>query len=241
MTFIYAGKFQRFIVFLIDFVLLSIIASFIYRVISNAAGIGSAATDSYYQLMLMELLNSVQGGGNQANISYYMEQYMSHVMMDRLLNLIIFGVLVAGLLVILPTFWKGQTLGRFLCHLTLFNKEGKPATAKNFILRELVGTVIFYSLFGFIGIVITLIMLLVKNRSLVDVISGTHLCFQPEYLERRGINPNNINPHNAYNQSNNYNNDNNIEADWHEVNNQASEPKEEEKNDSDNGDKYTII
>ena len=245
MTFIYASKTHRFIAYLIDFVLVSIVASYAYTGISKALNIDSSTGDAYYQLMVQELLNIIQGGGSEEDISYFLEQYTLHLLVDRIFGLGILVIFIIGLLIILPIFWKGQTLGRALCHLTLYTQDGKPATAKNFILREILGTLLFYSLFGFIGIIISLICLASKNRSIADIVSKTHLCYQEEYLEKRGINPNTNNDdlNNNYNDSfiDNYNdlnkdyNDTNIDADWHEVD------SSEESNEADSDDKYKIF
>ena len=97
---------------------------------------------------------------------------------------------------------------------------------------------------------ISLICLASKNRSIADIVSGTHLCYQEEYLEKRGINPNTNNDlNNNYNDSfnDNYNDlnndynenkdykDTNIDADWHEVD------SSEESNEADSDDKYKIF
>lgn len=244
MTFIYAGKFHRFIVYLIDFVLLSIASSYVYGAISKALQIDSSTGDAYYQLMLSELLGMLQGGINEENITYFAEQYLLRLLVDRILSLSILLVFIIGLLIVLPIFWKGQTIGRYFFHLTLYTKDGKPATAKNFILRELVGTMLFYALFGTLGIIITLICVAAKNRSIADIVSGTHLCYQPEYLEKHGINPNanNDNLNNNYNEnySENYNdyNDTNIDADWHDVD---STNENSESDDADSEDDYKIF
>lgn len=254
MTFFYAGKFHRFLVYLIDFVLLSIVASFVFSGIFAALSIDTSTADSYYQLFVNELFNMAQGGGSEANLAYYLEQYAIHSLVDRLFSLLVLAIFIVAFLVVLPIFWKGQTLGRFLFHLVLLDKNGEKAKAKNFILREIVGTLIFYALFGGIGVIISLICVAVKNRSIVDIISGTHLCYKPEYISRFGVNPNanntntenvnedlnndfNSNLNNDSNDDYNNYNDNNIDADWHEV----DDNQEDANSSNDDEDKYKII
>lgn len=232
MTFLYATKGRRFLTYLIDFVLLSIISSYLGRYIERLAGFDPDSSNAYYQLAMTELNNFISGGNaSQENIMHYLQQYYIHSLIDRVFNLGVLFVLIVGLLVVLPIFWHGKTLGRKLTHLTLVDQKGKPATTKNFILREIVGTFLFYGLFGSVAIIVTLILLLVKNRSLVDYISATHLVFDTEYIENvRGYTMKNEEANTSFED------DNVVKADYTEVNNDSNDDQE---NDSD--DDYRII
>ncbi len=239
MVFKYATKLQRFLTYLIDFTLISIIAGRVGTLIEKACGFDSAATSSYYELIVMEVYNMAGGTGTSENLSYYLQQYFSHNLLDLCFTGGVTLIFIILALVVVPIFWKGQTLGRALTHLTLVDQYGKPATVKRFILREVLGTFLMYSVLGGIMTIISLIILLVKNRSLVDMISGTHLVLNKEYAERLGFGEN------PANQNMNYDNSyakeehpNNIDVDWKEVEPENNNNQEEENN---SDDRYKII
>ena len=166
MTFLYATKGRRFLVLLVDFVLLSVVANYFGTFVERLFGYDPESTSTYYQLALSELNNLVVGGtGTEENLMLYLQQYYLHLLIDRAFSLGILLILIVGLLVVLPIFWNGKTLGRKFTHLTLVDQKGNPATAKNFILREIVGTFIFYGVFGGFAFFVSLILVIVKNRS----------------------------------------------------------------------------
>ncbi len=235
MTFLYATKGRRFLALLVDFVLLSVVANYFGTFVERLFGYDPESTSTYYQLALSELSNLVDGGtGTEENLMLYLQQYYLHLLIDRAFSLGILLILIVGLLVVLPIFWNGNTLGRKLTHLTLVDQKGNPATAKNFILREIVGTFIFYGVFGGFAIFVSLILVIVKNRSLVDYISSTHLVFDKDFVESiRGYSE-------AVQNQTRFEDDNNIEADYTEV----KEEKEQDYTDNtedDDEDDYKII
>ena len=231
MTYLYATKGKRFLTYIIDFWILGIVASFIGQWIEFLAGYDSSIKDTYYQLILEEYNNALMGNGSTQNIYYYFEQWFYHYLVDQLFSSGAFLVLNIIFLVIVPIFWNGETIGRRATHLYLVNKLGKKATAKNYILREIVGTFIFYAIFGVIGFIISFFMILASNRSLVDKISGTYLVINPNYVIgiERGTTVNNFNQENDYNS---------VEPDWNEVKDENNNIND---NNDDSEDDYKII
>ena len=234
MLFRYATKTQRFVTFLIDYVLLSIIASYLGLLFARIFSYDTSATQSYYQLLLQEASNIMSGTGSEESLMFYFRQYLVHSLIDRCFDLSGFLLLVVGLLIILPKFWKGFTLGRKATHLVLVNNKGEKATIKNYLLRELLGTFLLYAAFGGILMFISLIIILVKNRSLVDLVSGTHLVQDPEYFTSRDEY---YRPEEDINQKFDEQNDNLIKPDYHDVEENNQEAKEESNNEDD----YKII
>ena len=102
------------------------------------------------------------------------------------------------------------------------------------IYSSIVGTFIFYGVFGGFAFFVSLILVIVKNRSLVDYISSTHLVFDKDFVESiRGYSE-------AVQNQTRFEDDNNIEADYTEV----KEEKEQDYTDNtedDDEDDYKII
>ena len=194
----------------------------------------TSATQSYYQLAIQEASNIINGTGSEESLMFYVRQYLAHNLIDRCVDLVGFLLLVLGLLIILPRFWKGFTLGRKATHLVLVNNKGEKATLKNFILRELLGTFLLYAAFGGILIFISLIIILVKNRSLVDLVSGTHLVQDPEYFVAKDDDY--YRPTEEEKDNYNEQNDNLIKPDYHDV-----EEDKQEQEDSNSEDDYKIF
>ena len=130
MTFKYATKTQRFVTFLIDFVLLSIASGYIGSFVEKLAGYDATATEEYYKLVLIELNSISSGAGNMESLSFYMREYYIHSLIDRCFNLSGMLVLITLLLIVLPIYWNGNTLGRKATHLVLVDNHGNKANIK---------------------------------------------------------------------------------------------------------------
>lgn len=235
MTFKYATKFQRFVTFLVDYILLAILAGYIASYVENLFGYDSTLTNTYKDLFTTEFNNYLNGGGSLDSLTYYAQKYYVYNLIDRCFSGGIMLALIAIFLIVVPCLWNGKTIGRSLTHLVLVDNHGQNATTKNFILRELVGTFLLYTLFGSVILFISLIFILVKSRSLVDYVSGTHLVIDPAYLgnSNDGYYRPNDNTE-KYDERDN----NSVEPDWKDV-------PQENNNDSyesnDDGDDYKII
>ena len=105
----------------------------------------------------------------------------------------------------MPYFWEKQTLGRLISNTKVIRHKGDiKCNMSNLVLREIVGTFLMYVIFGTIGVIITLVLILTSKRSLVDYIGKTDfVMFNPVMVDENG---------NAtfVNNNNNYSNDNTV-------------------------------
>ncbi len=233
MKYVYARMGQRFLIFLIDFVLLMVIAGFIATSLERVFGFEPDMMSSYAQSLLVEASAYMTGKSSDLTVFYeYLSKYINYFFVDLGFKLVIELVLVVGLLVVLPKYWGGKTLGRRAANCKLVDKNGNDATIKHFLLRELLGTYLFYcflgAFFGVIGIV-ALIVILVAKRSIPDLCSQTYMVNDvPFKVETKPLN------------------DNEVKPDYQEVDSfeqEKTEEKTEEKNEEkeeDSQDKYSI-
>lgn len=90
--------------------------------------------------------------------------------------LLIEGVLMAFYMVILPYFWKYQTLGRLATHTKVIRNDGSKVNFGNLLLREYIGGFLLLQLVGsFIIPLVTWYLSATSGRSLGDMIGGTSL------------------------------------------------------------------
>lgn len=236
MKFLLTTKLHRFLIYVIDFVLISIIADYIALGVETLFGFDRSLMNTYGQSMVTEFYAVMQGKSNSLDVLYtYMSKYIQCFFIDFGFKIIFDLVLVIIFLVIIPHYWGGKTLGRRAANSKLVDKDGNDATLKHFILREIVGTYLFYcvlgAFFGLVGI-ITFILVIATSRSIPDRVSGTYMVYdtpmkeQPSaYVYVKEEKENEVAP--DYKEvNNNYNNDNNYDD-------QAS-------NEDDSQDKYNV-
>ena len=226
MKFVLARKSSRFLIFLIDYVLIAVLAGYIASPIEKSFGFDPEMMNTYAQSIYTELMSYLSGKSTDLTVfNTYLSKYAQYFMVDLGFKLILDFVFILGLLVILPKYWGGKTLGRRATNCKLIDKTGHDATLKHFILRELVGTFVFYcflgSFFGLVGIV-TLIMLIATSRSIPDLVSGTYVVYDIPANNQRSEEPKDE-----------------IKPDYHEVNNDYNEADNNSKEEDDQ-DKYSI-
>ena len=162
-----ATNFQRFMAFFIDFMLLSIVSGLILSFIP------------VYQKNYTIVLN-------------YFQQIMEGTFVEDLATLknILFSALkMLGIkisfelpifflyLVVLPYFWKPQTLGRAAKRLRVISQNEEKAGIGKLALRELIGGYLLLNVLGgsFVFIFLTWYFSMTTGRSLADMIGGTRL------------------------------------------------------------------
>lgn len=176
-----ATKSQRFFIYLIDIILVSLVINFCVRIFcelvhfdtSNMNALLEAIVNEY-QKYLQEILNG--GTGDTTMMVSYFGEYLKYYFVNLGFRAL-FAVIVSFLyFVVLPLFWKKQTLGRLIFKARVVKKDGTEAGIGNLLLREIVGTALLYLLLGGVSIVIsTLILVVGSSRSLADYIGKTRL------------------------------------------------------------------
>ena len=89
---------------------------------------------------------------------------------NRGLKLIVEFILMVGYFIILPIFWKKQTVGRLACKIKVVKENGEKAKPINFILREGFAQTIFVS-------VLTILSVLTSNDFLTKLEKATSSIF----------------------------------------------------------------
>ena len=179
MRYLYAKKSQRFVIYLIDFLLISVAADYIAAGVELLFGFDRSGMNTYFQSAYIEFASIISGKSNSRDLLYlYMSKYVQYFMVDLAFKLVIALILVLLFLVVLPKFFGGKTLGRKAMNCKLVDNNGHDASIKRILVRELAGTFLCYCFLGtFFGItgIISLICILATSRSLPDLLSGTHM------------------------------------------------------------------
>lgn len=176
-----ATKMQRFLGYLIDIVLLSIIIRLCVNGFCNLVHFDTSNMTVLYENILVELekyldsvINSV--AADTTALMNYIDEYIRYALVNFGFNALFSLIFVVLYLIVLPKFWKGQTLGRFIMKTKVVNKDGTDVRFSRILVRELVGTWLLYLTFGGFSIYFaTLILVLCDGRSLVDYIGKTKL------------------------------------------------------------------
>lgn len=179
MKYLYATKAQRFLIYVIDFLLISFVGQYIAAGIETWFDFDKSAMDNYLLSAYSEYLAVMSGKSNSYEMfELYASKYAQYFFVDFAFKLVVDLILVILLLVVLPKFMGGKTLGRKAVNCKLVDKNGHDVSIKRFAIREICGTFICYCFLGqFLGItgIISLILVLAKSRSLPDIISGTYM------------------------------------------------------------------
>lgn len=167
MDYMNARSSQRFLTFIIDFFLIQFVVAFIVSFIP-AYGTGMDYVMEFYKAILQgEMIDDME------------------ILSEVLKNLfMILGIIIAVqipvyclYLVVLPHFWKKQTIGRMATHVRVIAKDGTEAKVYQLLLRELIGGLLLLNLLsGFFVIpLLYWYFSVTTGRSLADMIGGTRL------------------------------------------------------------------
>lgn len=172
---------ERLLVYLIDIVVMGWILSFFTNLIFKGINYDSdylslvvEQITGYLEEYLNSIVNNTSFDMNKLYIA--LGSYFEIVAIRTLITISFDLVFVVLYLVILPKFWKNQTLGRFFVKVKVVNKNGEDLTTKNIIFRELIGTFLLYMVLGSFGVLLASVILIINSkRSLVDYVGKTKL------------------------------------------------------------------
>ncbi len=183
------NKLQRFIIYLIDITIITCLSKlcvqgFSYIIHFNYADIDVISSGLNQELN--KILNAIVSHTAFDMTAFwdYIRKYFSMAAIQFGIQSLFTLLFVTLYLVVLPMFWKPQTIGRLAMKAKVVNKDGTEVTKGRIVLRELVGTFLFYLFFDEIAllnsiggmlILASLILILVNGRSLVDYVSKTNL------------------------------------------------------------------
>lgn len=176
-----ATKSQRFFTYLIDIIIVSIIINFCVRIFCKLVHFDTSNMNALlesiineYQKYLQDIVNG--GTGDTTMMVNYLTEYLKYYFVNLGFKALFSVIVVLLYLVVLPLFWKKQTIGRCIFKSKVVKKDGTAAGIKELLLREIIGTAILYILFGGVSIFIaTLILVIGSSRSLADYIGRTSL------------------------------------------------------------------
>ena len=172
-----ANNVERFLTYFIDFVIIGLCASGLCNIVYSIANYDTKVLKDILNRLYkeMETLLTAEGEVDLSTIESLMNSYFKHAFFELGINSIMSLIVISLYLVILPMFWKYQTVGRFIMKTKVVALDGSEASKKVIILRELVGSLLCYRLIGGVLIFISAILVLAKQRSLVDYIGGSDL------------------------------------------------------------------
>lgn len=168
MKYMNARAMQRFLAYLVDVMLISLLVNLIVNFIPAYTHNVNIASEYYAAL----LEGNVVSTDVQELMTILKGLFISMAIMVAIE--IPFYILY---LVVLPFFWEKQTLGRWLMHVKVVSKTEEKAKISNLLLRELVGGFLILRLFSasFFLPVIYLYLCMTTGRTLSDMIGGTRL------------------------------------------------------------------
>ena len=179
-AYIKASNGQRFVAFLIDAIL---IAGAAFGLMFAALAIFHYDFARYNELIdkISETYyNYLKTGNNELLIEFenMAKEFMGLYLIRTGVYIGMVALIILLYLVVLPYFWQYQTLGRLFARVKIISRENnlRPSFGR-LILREIVGTFFFYYVINFIMILISGILCLSSNRSLVDMLSRTELVY----------------------------------------------------------------
>ena len=127
---------ERLLVYLIDIVVMGWILSFFTNLIFKGINYDSdylslvvEQITGYLEEYLNSIVNNTSFDMNKLYIA--LGSYFEIVAIRTLITIAFDLVFVILYLVILPKFWKNQTLGRFFVKVKVVNKNGEDLTTKN--------------------------------------------------------------------------------------------------------------
>lgn len=162
-----AMSYQRFLAFIIDAIIINIVAGTILKFIPAYSQHSKIVVNGYTELMNMV----------DVNIDQLINLLKSAFIIIGL-HVVVFVPLMLIYQVIVPMFWKKQTVGRMVAGVRVMklNSSKKPGLG-SLLVRELVGGYIFNTLLSSTFVLPLLNYMFSRNRgrSLADMISKTRL------------------------------------------------------------------
>ncbi len=179
-AYIKASNGQRFLAFIIDAILIAGAAFGLMYAILAMMQFDFARYNELIDKISEVYYNYMRTGNNDLLIEFEnMAREFLGLYMTRIgIYYAMVALMILLYLVVLPYFWQYQTLGRLFAKVKIIARDNNltPSFGK-LILRELVGTFIFYYLINSVLVLISGILCLSSNKSLVDMLSRTELVY----------------------------------------------------------------
>lgn len=244
-----ASGIQRFLAYIIDIGLIFIISYYLTKLTLYLTSYNTERFNELYELITESYTNYAKGNIKnlideigKSNLIEFLKLYL----IQQLVSLGFELLLVVAYLIILPRYWKYQTVGRYVSKCKVIRHEGEiDVTLKNILLRELVGTFLFYLILGPMSIVAWISALLASftGRSLADRVSGCDFVMnEPVYIDPNNpLFKMNENKFNIYGEDNINNNDLNNESKKEKVIDAEVEDSKPDDNNDNDEDEYIVI
>lgn len=161
---------KRFLTYLIDMFLIGGVSQLILSLFPIYRSLLKNSQTLYSQY-----LNSLTDTGI-IDSTIYSEMLLNAMKIQGISMLVILPIMFLYL-VVLPMFWKPQTIGRLATGVRVLTIDEQAPSWKNLCLRELVGSFIFYHVLSssIIVLIITWVFSATRGRSIADFIGGTRL------------------------------------------------------------------
>jgi uncharacterized RDD family membrane protein YckC len=190
-----ATAWQRFGAFIIDFILIIILLEIFSRILSNFVKL-PVLTEELINTMPEKLLKIYKQNPDSflfyvntdqelnaafvtwtqsAGVQEYVNNYIQAAVKITAITLLTLLVIVFLYYVLLPRFWKHQTLGRLFTKTKVITTDGTKLGIPQLLLREIVGGYIFYLFNVCCGLTffINMIFVLTKNQTIGDMFART--------------------------------------------------------------------
>lgn len=185
---------QRFMAFIIDYIIISVVSGLITSVIPQY-------NEKYNNLI--EIYMAIMEDASILENDEIILGFFKNALFILGIASAILGVIYLLYFVVLPLFWSKQTIGRLVFNIRVVKNDNcqKP-TIGNLLLREIVAGFIIYNFLSSIILIVNIFVCMNGGRSIADSIGKTRLVYA------RALEVNN-----EMNNSNDY-----IEAEFKEVN-----------------------
>ncbi len=161
---------QRFLAFIIDVSIIIVLSSLTVNLIYKLANYDTNQLDVLLSILTQKLESY---SGNSKELFNALYDFLALYFKESVVLFSVRFVYSAIYLVIFPTFFKFQTLGRLASRTRVFKSNNEKATISNYAVRELIGTSIVISSFPLL--IASAIISVKKGRSLSDYMSKTKL------------------------------------------------------------------
>lgn len=163
-----AMSYQRFLAFIIDFFIINLVATLILNLIPLYVFHSEQLMDMYSGMTEMIMNNDIES----------LIELLKSACILLLLQTVVFVPIIFVYQIILPMFWKPQTLGRLVAGVRVMRlNSDEKAGIGSLMVRELVGGYIFNVMFvqSFVIPILNYVFSRNRGRSLADMISKTRL------------------------------------------------------------------
>lgn len=179
-----SGIFKRFLAYIIDTLVLGALLLIVVMLFDMTFYKNLVMPDELYAL-LNDPNSTIVDIINLCKTNLECNQFYNSMILGMLIILLIGLVFVFVYFTVIPNKFKNyQTLGRYVTNLRVVDEEFYLPNFKKFFLRDFIGYVLMMvlNLFG-IGLIINLTLILIRNRTLGDIIAKTKLINLNYYRE----------------------------------------------------------